>query len=152
MIWLFVAYRDRYVRMRTTLVAFTAACLLIQLIPVAPPRMLPLTGMVDTAAVYGQSVYSAHSGFDPDQLSAMPSVHVGWALLVAIAVNWVCWPRGVGIQVNCPEAPKFFCTSLEKTVRPSQYAAGSACSRPCAMHRQDGNGGVDAFARARGHV
>jgi hypothetical protein len=86
MIWLFVAYRDRYVRMRTTLVAFTAACLLIQLIPVAPPRMLPLTGMVDTAAVYGQSVYSAHSGFDPDQLSAMPSVHVGWALLVAIAV------------------------------------------------------------------
>jgi len=86
MIWLFAAHRDHYVRMRTTLVAFTAACLLIQLIPVAPPRMLPLTGMVDTAVAYGQSVYATNAGFDPDQLSAMPSVHVGWALLVAIAV------------------------------------------------------------------
>jgi uncharacterized membrane protein YgcG len=86
MIWLFVAHRERYRRLRTTLVAFTGCCLLIQLIPVAPPRMLPGTGMVDTAVRYGQSVYSAHAGFDPDQLSAMPSVHVGWAILVAVAV------------------------------------------------------------------
>jgi hypothetical protein len=86
MIWLFVAHRDQYRRLRTTLVAFTAACLLIQLIPVAPPRMLPGIGMVDTAVRYGQSVYSTHAGFDPDQLSAMPSVHVGWAILVAISV------------------------------------------------------------------
>jgi hypothetical protein len=31
-------------------------------------------------------VYSWHGGFDADELSAMPSVHVGWALIVAIAV------------------------------------------------------------------
>ena len=36
--------------------------------------------------IYHQSVYSNATGFDPDQLSAMPSVHVGWAILVAIAV------------------------------------------------------------------
>jgi len=82
LIWLFVRHRDRYGRLRTTLVAFTGICLLIQLVPVAPPRML--SGMVDTAARYGQSVYGR--GFDADQLSAMPSVHVGWAILVAIAV------------------------------------------------------------------
>jgi predicted MFS family arabinose efflux permease len=35
---------------------------------------------------YHQSVYSSVAGFDPDQLSAMPSVHVGWALLVAVAI------------------------------------------------------------------
>jgi hypothetical protein len=86
MIWLFVRHRDRYPAARTTLVALTAACLLIQLIPVAPPRMLPSTGMLDTAIEYGQSVYSATAGFNPDQLSAMPSVHVGWAVLVAILV------------------------------------------------------------------
>jgi PAP2 superfamily len=86
MIWLFAAHRDRYRQLRTTLVAFTGVCLLIQLIPVAPPRMLPGIGMVDTAVKYGQSVYQAHAGFDPDQLSAMPSVHVGWAILIAIAV------------------------------------------------------------------
>jgi hypothetical protein len=86
MIWLFVRHRDKYPAARTTLVAVTAACLLIQLIPVAPPRMLPSTGMVDTAIEYGQSVYSMTAGFNPDQLSAMPSVHVGWAVLVAILI------------------------------------------------------------------
>ena len=86
MVWLFVWHRDRYGRWRTTLVAFTGICLLVQLIPVAPPRMLPGTGLVDTAVLYHQSVYSTTAGFDPDQLSAMPSVHVGWALLVAIAI------------------------------------------------------------------
>lgn len=86
MIWLFVRHRDKYSAARTTLVALTAACLLIQLIPVAPPRMLARSGMVDTAIQYGQSVYSATAGFNPDQLSAMPSVHVGWAVLVAILI------------------------------------------------------------------
>lgn len=85
MVWLFVWHRDRYGKWRTTLVAFTGICLLVQFIPVAPPRMLPSTGMVDTAVLYHQSVYTTTSGFNPDQLSAMPSVHVGWALLVAIA-------------------------------------------------------------------
>jgi hypothetical protein len=84
--WLFVWHRDRYRQVRTTLVAFTAACLLVQLIPVAPPRMLPGTGLVDTGVLYHQSVYATVAGFQPDQLSAMPSVHVGWALLVAVAV------------------------------------------------------------------
>jgi hypothetical protein len=42
--------------------------------------------MVDTAVVYNQSVYGTIGGFQADQLSAMPSVHVGWAVLVAIAV------------------------------------------------------------------
>jgi hypothetical protein len=86
MIWLFARHRDHYTRLRTTLVAFTGLCLLIQLIPVAPPRMLPGIGMIDTAVRYGQSVYATAAGFEPDQLSAMPSVHVGWAILVAIVV------------------------------------------------------------------
>jgi hypothetical protein len=86
MVWLFVRHRDLYGRWRTTLVAFTGICLLVQFIPVAPPRMLPGTGLVDTAVLYHQSVYSTTAGFDPDQLSAMPSVHVGWALLVAAAI------------------------------------------------------------------
>ncbi len=86
LIWLFVWHRDSYRRIRTTLVGLTGACLLVQLIPVAPPRMLPSSGMVDTAVLYHQSVYSSVAGFDPDQLSAMPSVHVGWAILVAMAI------------------------------------------------------------------
>ncbi len=86
LVWLFVRHRASYGRWRTTLVAFTGISLLVQLIPVAPPRMLPGTGLVDTGVLYHQSVYSNAAGFDPDQLSAMPSVHVGWAVLVAVAI------------------------------------------------------------------
>lgn len=84
--WVFLRYRDRYPELRAILVMVTAACLLIQLVPVAPPRMLPSDGMVDTGVLYGQSVYGSIAGFNPDELSAMPSVHVAWALLVGIAV------------------------------------------------------------------
>jgi hypothetical protein len=84
--WLFIWHRDRYRHVRTTVVLFTASALIIQLIPVAPPRMLNGTGLVDTAVLYGQSVYGAVGGFEADQLSAMPSIHVGWAVIVAVAV------------------------------------------------------------------
>lgn len=86
LIWLFVWHRSSYRWWRTTLVAFTGLSLLVQLIPVAPPRMLPETGLSDTGVIYHQSVYSNATGFNADQLSAMPSVHVGWAILVAIAI------------------------------------------------------------------
>ncbi len=83
LVWLFVRHRDRYRPVRQVLGWTTLGCLLVQLLPVAPPRMLP--GIVDTAIVYGQSVYS--NGFAVDQLSAMPSVHVAWAGLI----GWYVW-------------------------------------------------------------
>jgi PAP2 superfamily len=85
LLWLFARHRSRYPRVRNVLVLLTGASLLIQLVPVAPPRLLPELGFVDTAARYGESVY-AISTITIDQLSAMPSVHVGWALLVGWAV------------------------------------------------------------------
>jgi hypothetical protein len=86
LVWLFTRHRAVYGRWRTVLALLTASCLLIQFLPVAPPRMIPRIDMVDTAVRYGQSVYGSIGGFQPDQLSAMPSVHVGWAVLVAVAV------------------------------------------------------------------
>jgi hypothetical protein len=91
--WLFIRHRDAYPRWRTTLAILTASCLLIQLIPVAPPRMIQDLDMVDTAMKYGQSVYGTVTGFRADQLSAMPSVHVGWALLIAVCVYRVSASR-----------------------------------------------------------
>jgi PAP2 superfamily protein len=86
LLWVYIWHRRQYPQVRTTLVLFTAGALLIQLIPVAPPRMLPGDNMIDTAVQYGQSVYGSVAGFNADQLSAMPSVHVGWALLAALVV------------------------------------------------------------------
>ena len=93
LIWLYARHRADYPRIRTTVALFTGISLLIQLIPVAPPRLLASTGMVDTAVQYGQSVYAWSGGFDADEFSAMPSVHVGWALIVAIAVITVSRSR-----------------------------------------------------------
>jgi len=93
LIWLYTRHRADYPRIRTTVALFTGISLLIQLVPVAPPRLLASTGMVDTAVQYGQSVYAWNGGFDADEFSAMPSVHVGWALIVAIAVITVSRSR-----------------------------------------------------------
>jgi len=82
LLWLFIRHRDQYPAVRTTLALATGACLAIQLIPVAPPRMYPELGFVDLAQRYHQSVYSAMGTGLADQLSAMPSVHVAWAVLV----------------------------------------------------------------------
>ena len=86
LVWCWFRHREHYPSVRNTVAILTAACLLIQLIPVAPPRMFENLGFVDTAVRYGQSVYGlVGSGF-ADQLSAMPSVHVGWAVLIAVFV------------------------------------------------------------------
>ena len=53
--------------------------------PLAPPRMMP--GFVDTGLQFGQSVYGAErSGGVANQFAAMPSLHVGWAALIALSM------------------------------------------------------------------
>jgi hypothetical protein len=85
LLWLYLRHRDAYRRTRTLIVLTTSACLFVGMVPVAPPRLVSV-GMVDTAAAYHQSVYAVTAQIGADQYSAMPSVHVAWAGLVAIAV------------------------------------------------------------------
>jgi hypothetical protein len=86
LLWLLVWRREQFARWRTVTVVFTAVALLIELLPVAPPRLLPSCGFVDTAQHDGLSVYGGTTHGFADQLSSMPSMHVGWALLVAAIV------------------------------------------------------------------
>jgi hypothetical protein len=85
LIWLWLRHRDRYPEYRNTLALVTGMCLLIQMVAVAPPRLIPGTGMIDTAAAYNQSVYTVFSNI-ADQYAAMPSIHVAWAFLISVAV------------------------------------------------------------------
>lgn len=85
LLWLFWRHRDKYARVRNTLAIFTGLALLVQLISVAPPRLLPQLGFIDIGERYGQSVY-AGANFSAQALLAMPSVHIGWAVTVAGAV------------------------------------------------------------------
>jgi hypothetical protein len=83
---LFVRHRADYPKWRTTGAIFTGVSLAIQFIPVAPPRLLPQLGFIDAAALYHQSVYGS-GGIDiAPQVAAMPSVHVGWAVFIALVV------------------------------------------------------------------
>ncbi len=84
--WLLWRHRDRYVQARNVILLATFACLAIQLIPVAPPRLIPGHVVVDTPLQYGQSVYGPIGQGFSDQYSAMPSVHIAWSSAVAFFI------------------------------------------------------------------
>jgi len=103
LVWLFFWHRDRYAWVRNTLALLTATCLLLHFIPMAPPRLLPESGLVDTGLAYGQSVYGPGGAHGlSNQLAAIPSVHVGWALLVALAALTVSRSRWRWLVVAHP--------------------------------------------------
>lgn len=89
LVWVFARHRDRYPVVRNTLAGATGVSLLVALYPVAPPRLVPGLGIADTGRLVGPTVYPATARPGLDQLSAMPSVHVAWALIVAAAVVYV---------------------------------------------------------------
>jgi hypothetical protein len=88
LVWLYLRRPAHYVWARRVLAALTAAALAVHLVfPLAPPRMLAATGLVDTARLYGPSVYGPpQSDHLSNQFAAMPSLHFGWALMVAIGL------------------------------------------------------------------
>jgi hypothetical protein len=93
LVWVFARHRDRYPVVRNTLALATGASLLVSLEPVAPPRLVPGLGLVDTGRLVGPTVYPATARPGLDQLSAMPSVHVAWALVVAATVVYLLRSR-----------------------------------------------------------
>jgi len=84
--WLWLRHRDRYPFVRNVIAAFTAMSLLMQMVQVAPPRLIGVSGLVDTGAAIGPTVYNSFTANIADQYAAMPSIHVGWAVLISIAV------------------------------------------------------------------
>lgn len=86
LIWLYVRHRSSYARVRNELVALTAAGLVVHtMFPLAPPRLAGI-GAVDTMLTVGPSAYPAAADGIANQYAAMPSLHIGWAILVAVAV------------------------------------------------------------------
>ncbi|MET9254778.1 phosphatase PAP2 family protein [Streptomyces sp. NPDC003717] len=88
LVWLYLRRPAHYVWTRRVLAAVTAAALVLHLaFPLAPPRMLAATGLIDTARVYGPSVYGPPRTDElSNQFAAMPSLHFGWALMVAVGL------------------------------------------------------------------
>lgn len=96
-----------YPRFRRVLVLTTALALVGHLAyPLAPPRMRPDFGLVDTGVRFGQSVYGA----DPanhgllNQYAAMPSLHIAWAVLFAATAVVVTRSRWRWLATAYPTA------------------------------------------------
>lgn len=107
LLWLLLRHREVYSKWRNLVGIFTGISLLIGFLPVAPPRLIPGFGMVDLAGRYHQSVYDGLGKGITDQLSALPSVHVGWAVLVAAAVIAVGTSRWRWIALAYPIATTY---------------------------------------------
>ncbi|MEV7617758.1 phosphatase PAP2 family protein [Streptomyces sp. NPDC089799] len=89
LVWLHLRRPAHYLWARRVLTLLTGAALALHLaLPLAPPRMLHSAGLIDTAQVYGPSVYGASPAADTtaNQFAAMPSLHFGWALMLALGM------------------------------------------------------------------
>lgn len=86
-IWLFIFHRDRYVLTRNAFLISGALSLVIfHLFPLAPPRLLPAHyGFVDTLGQFSDVNYHSGGNF-VNNYAAMPSLHIGWNLLLAIGI------------------------------------------------------------------
>ncbi|MET0767258.1 MAG: phosphatase PAP2 family protein [Aeromicrobium sp.] len=88
LLWGYFARPPReYVWARNLLIVQTALALLIHIaFPLAPPRMFPEWGFVDTMAAFGPNAYGGATASVANQYAAMPSLHIGWAVLIAVVL------------------------------------------------------------------
>jgi hypothetical protein len=93
LVWMYVRHRDRYPHWRNGLAGLTLFCLIIRFERVAPPRFIQELGFVDLSDRHGFDVYGDVGTGVSDQFAAMPSIHVGWAAVVALGVFAVSTSR-----------------------------------------------------------
>jgi hypothetical protein len=81
--WLFLVDRRNYRLMRNSLgISALLAVGLIALLPVAPPRLMPSSGLIDTVIAVGNREH----GF-VNEYAAIPSLHVGWMALAGYVLG-----------------------------------------------------------------
>jgi hypothetical protein len=95
--WLYFRRRSGYRLFRNALLISAGIGLIgYALFPVAPPRLLPEWGFVDTVAVLARDTYEMQPGPFVNHFAAVPSFHFGWMLLAGILVwrnTGSLWPK-----------------------------------------------------------
>lgn len=92
LLWLLVRHPAAYPLYRNALLASGALSLAVfAAFPLAPPRFLPEYGFVDTIALRSSGYRDFNASALVNEYAAMPSLHFGWVLLLAIA--WVTVAR-----------------------------------------------------------
>ena len=86
LVWVMVRKIEWMPQVRASLCLATFSGLIIHLLfPLMPPRLMVSYGFIDTAKVFGPDPYSLGIAKAANEFAAMPSLHVGWALLIALA-------------------------------------------------------------------
>jgi PAP2 superfamily len=113
LVWLFRYRRPTYHWAKRALLLATGVALVFHVLaPVTPPRLLSSLSMVDTGHAGGISIYQAPVlGSMSNEYAAMPSLHVGWALLVAIVLIAACRTRWRWLWLLHPVATVFVVVS-----------------------------------------
>jgi hypothetical protein len=93
-LFMYARHRRQYTFARDAILCSGAIALVFYaLFPVAPPRLLPEIGVIDTLQSFNNLSYQAQStAFFVNPYAALPSLHVGWSVLLAISVAWA-WRR-----------------------------------------------------------
>ncbi|WP_093775059.1 phosphatase PAP2 family protein [Streptomyces sp. yr375] len=103
LVWLYRSHPGRYAATRLVLFATTAVALVgYYLYPLAPPRLMPGGGFIDTVMVHRTwgSMASGDLKHMSNQYAAMPSMHIGWSLwcgLTIFALAKLPWVRVLGL-------------------------------------------------------
>jgi hypothetical protein len=86
-LYLYIYRRASYTLYRNAFLLSGAAGLVIfATLPVAPPRMFPELGFIDTVHINSEFYSSIQKSDLVNEFAAVPSFHFGWILLVGMAV------------------------------------------------------------------
>jgi membrane-associated phospholipid phosphatase len=83
--WLLIRRPAVYRELRTVLLlSIGLASIAYIALPVAPPRLVPELGIADTIGLSEHHDQGSFAGIDFNPYAAMPSMHVGWSLLIGV--------------------------------------------------------------------
>ncbi|WP_232793945.1 MULTISPECIES: phosphatase PAP2 family protein [Pseudofrankia] len=107
LLWVMFFQRAHWQRVRNVIMISTGVALVIHILyPLAPPRFLPAVSpnipFVDTGVVIGPSAYNEVGAAQANQYAAMPSLHIGWAILEAWGVITILRWRARWLAVAHP--------------------------------------------------
>jgi hypothetical protein len=89
LIYLYARHRPTYVVIRNVFFVSAAIGLICYAFsPTAPPRLMPGYGFTDTIARMARDAPDVRPGAFVNAYAAVPSLHCGWAFMIALAFWW----------------------------------------------------------------
>jgi hypothetical protein len=103
LVWLYRSHPGRYAAGRLVIFATTGLALIgYYCYPLAPPRLLPGAGFIDTVRTHGTygSMSSGDLSHVSNQFAAMPSMHIGWSVWCGLTIAILArrrWVKALGV-------------------------------------------------------